>query len=363
MDIISWIGLSQALFAGILMATKKERSLPDLILTIWLFFAAFDFLGQITASKSNLILQHIIFLIYNPLFYLYTLSITKNNFRLKQEHFLHIIPFIAFIVSSLLFKPQFSLNNFWLDNSFYPYRIAYSVIALLSFIIYSGLSIVLVHKHRINLENEFSSIESNKTLAWLLFVLIFYVIYNSLMIISGMLQIFIDFTAYPVYISRISLLVLVYAFGFYGLRQVVIYEQAQNTKANKENQIKIKKYANSKLSEKEKILIKNKLSTYFESEKPYLDGNLSLIHLAEQLNISRHLLTEVLNAVIGKNFYRFVNEYRIDLAKKMLLDKKFDNYSIEAIGFECGFNSKSTFFTVFKTFTGLSPMQYKKHNQ
>ncbi len=364
MEIISWIGISQALFAGILMTTKKERSLSDLILTVWLFFVAFDFLGQITTFQSNLILQHTIFLIYNPLLYLYTVSLTRENFKIKQEHFLHIIPFLIFLVSNLLFKPQFSLNDFWLDNDFYFYRIAYSVTALFSFTVYSGLSITLVHKHRINLRNEFSSIERNKKLAWLLFVLIFYILYNSLMIINGILKIFVEYPAYPLYISRISLLILAYAFGFYGLRQVVIFNdhnaKGYNIKDNKAKSYH-GKYSNSKLTAKEKLLIKSKLVNYFETQKPYIEGNLSVAKVAEQLSLSRHELTEVLNTEIGKNFYQFVNEYRINLAKKMLCDKNYDNYSIEAIGFECGFNSKSTFFTVFKSFTRFTPMQYKKN--
>jgi AraC-like DNA-binding protein len=360
MEIISWIGISQALFAGILMTTKKEHSLSDLILTVWLFFVAFDFLGQITTFQSNLILQHTIFLIYNPLLYLYTVSLTKKNFKIKQEHFLHIIPFLIFLVSNLLFKPLFSLNDFWLDNDFYFYRIAYSVTALFSFFVYASLSIILVHKHRINLRNEFSSIERNKKLAWLLFVLIFYVVYNSLIIINGMVKIFAESPAYPLYISRISLLILAYAFGFYGLHQAVIFnDHKPNIKANKDKSYH-EKYSNSKLTTNEKQLIKSKLINYFETRQPYLEGNLSVAQVAEQLNLSRHALTEVLNTVIGKNFYQFVNEYRINLAKKMLCDKNYDNYSIEAIGFECGFNSKSTFFTVFKSFSGLTPMQYKK---
>jgi hypothetical protein len=76
MGIISWIGLSQSLFAAILMLAKKNRQLPDVILITWLFFVSFDFLGQITGSSKNLILQPTIFLIYNPLLFLYTVSLT-----------------------------------------------------------------------------------------------------------------------------------------------------------------------------------------------------------------------------------------------------------------------------------------------
>lgn len=62
---------------------------------------------------------------------------------------------------------------------------------------------------------------------------------------------------------------------------------------------------------------------------------------------------------IGKNFFQFVNSYRIEAVKKILLEPKL-KYSIEAIGYECGFNSKSSFYTVFKNLTGETPVAFRK---
>ena len=83
--------------------------------------------------------------------------------------------------------------------------------------------------------------------------------------------------------------------------------------------------------------------------------------LSETLKIPKHHLTEVLNNKMGKNFFQFVNEYRVDAVKKLLSNPK-NRYSIEAIGYECGFNSKSTFFSVFKNMTQQTPMEYKTTN-
>ena len=118
-------------------------------------------------------------------------------------------------------------------------------------------------------------------------------------------------------------------------------------------------YAESKLSDEEKHRIAQKLMLYFDTKQPYLDRELTISSLAAQLGTQRYKLTEVLNSELHKNFYRFVNEYRIEKAKAMLTDRSNDKLSIEAIGYDCGFNSKTTFFTVFKSFTGLTPMQYK----
>ena len=115
------------------------------------------------------------------------------------------------------------------------------------------------------------------------------------------------------------------------------------------------------LTQETKSKIKNKILAYFESENPYLNPNLNMDLLSDALNFPKYQLTEVLNTEIGKNFFQFVNSYRIEAVKKKLLEPKL-KYSIEAIGYECGFNSKSSFNTVFKNLTGETPVTYRKKN-
>jgi AraC-like DNA-binding protein len=112
---------------------------------------------------------------------------------------------------------------------------------------------------------------------------------------------------------------------------------------------------NETASEKVKI----KILSYFQKEKPYMNPDLNMTLLSETLKIPKHHLTEVLNGKLGKNFFQFVNEYRVEAVKKELSNPK-NPYSIEAIGYECGFNSKSTFFSVFKSISGMTPAEYKK---
>ena len=118
-------------------------------------------------------------------------------------------------------------------------------------------------------------------------------------------------------------------------------------------------YKNSILSTEAKQLIKEKILYYFDKEKAYLNPNLNMDLLSESINFPKYQITEVLNVEIGKNFFQFVNSYRIEAVKKMLLEPKL-KYSIEAIGYECGFNSKSSFYTVFKNLTGETPVAFRK---
>jgi YesN/AraC family two-component response regulator len=93
-------------------------------------------------------------------------------------------------------------------------------------------------------------------------------------------------------------------------------------------------------------------------EKAFADEELSLRDLASELGISPHQLSEILNEKIKKNFNTFVNEYRVTEAKAMLIDEP--QRSILSVGIAVGFNSNTTFCTVFSKITGESPSHYRK---
>jgi len=85
---------------------------------------------------------------------------------------------------------------------------------------------------------------------------------------------------------------------------------------------------------------------------------LTLIDIAKELDVTQHNLSQFLNNNYGKSFSLFINELRIEKAKKLLLIP--NPYTIETIGYESGFNSKSTFYTTFKKITGQTPSEYQK---
>jgi AraC-like DNA-binding protein len=87
---------------------------------------------------------------------------------------------------------------------------------------------------------------------------------------------------------------------------------------------------------------------------------LSLESLANDLKISNGHLSFLVNTYSKKHFSDYINEFRVDQVKKLIVDKEFINYTIESIGLESGFNSKSTFYSAFKKFTDLSPLQFKR---
>ncbi|CAM1344736.1 helix-turn-helix transcriptional regulator [Tenacibaculum amylolyticum] len=102
-----------------------------------------------------------------------------------------------------------------------------------------------------------------------------------------------------------------------------------------------------------------KLITLLEEEQLHHNPNLSRDMIAEQLGISNGYLSQILKEHASSSFSDFINSYRIKDVKKMMKDPQFDKYSLLAIGLECGFNSKTSFYTNFKKQTGLTPKEFK----
>ena len=103
--------------------------------------------------------------------------------------------------------------------------------------------------------------------------------------------------------------------------------------------------------------LQRKISLVVEKEL-FLNPNLTLDETAKELGISKHILSQFLNETLGKSFTIFINEHRIERAKSLLKTKS--NYTIEGVGYDSGFNSKSSFFTSFKKITGQTPFEFQK---
>ncbi len=101
------------------------------------------------------------------------------------------------------------------------------------------------------------------------------------------------------------------------------------------------------------------LAVFMQKSRIYLDPDLSLEVLATRMKLSRHHLTQLLNEKFEKNFYSFINEYRIGEAIDRLNDPSLQ-VNILSLAFDCGFNSKSSFNNYFKKITGYTPTAYRK---
>jgi len=134
---------------------------------------------------------------------------------------------------------------------------------------------------------------------------------------------------------------------------IVVFILLYRKKTNDLSSFSAQKYADKKLNDDEAQLIIGKLKRVMTEKELFKNPNLKVNDLAKEINVSGHQLSQVLNDNMEKSFTLFVNEYRISEACKVLLTNT--NLSIDAIGDEVGFNSRSTFFATFKKIKGTTP--------
>lgn len=121
---------------------------------------------------------------------------------------------------------------------------------------------------------------------------------------------------------------------------------------------KFEKYRGTKIPEIQSSSIINDLKRHMDEKKPYLNAELKLADLATEINYSIHDISQVLNQDLNQSFSDFVNKYRIEEVKRRMEDKDFQKYTLMAIAQQCGFNSKTSFYRIFKNETGKTPADY-----
>ena len=124
--------------------------------------------------------------------------------------------------------------------------------------------------------------------------------------------------------------------------------------------ISLKKYSASNLTEKQRTQVMKKIHHLFDKENLYLDSKLSLDLLAQTLDIHPKTLSQVINESTGNNFSSLINSFRIKHAQSLLRTPDLRNEKIIGIALDSGFRSLSTFNTVFKQYTKMSPSEYRK---
>jgi AraC-like DNA-binding protein len=167
------------------------------------------------------------------------------------------------------------------------------------------------------------------------------------------------------YPLRLGTSVLLYWIGYQGLfRYRVVQERIllRDTLASQGQPLSIIPTAtsvkNSFMNEKHRGEFE-KVRLHIVENQRYLDPNFQLELLATEVAMSPSHLSKLINAYSDSNFSDFINSFRVSRSKILLKDLTFSNYTIVAIGLECGFNSRSTFYSAFKKFTTQTPSEFK----
>ncbi|MBQ0786135.1 MAG: AraC family transcriptional regulator [Oceanihabitans sp.] len=169
------------------------------------------------------------------------------------------------------------------------------------------------------------------------------------------------------YALRLSTSLLLYWIGYQGLYRYNIVNDRISLRRSLSSKLESVSVSNStrhKIVSKNSILEKheqdfNIIHNYIINNQKFLDSYLSMDNLSKELSMSTSHFSKIINGLSGQNFSDYINSFRVEQAQKLLSDQKFNKYTIVAIGLECGFNSKSTFYNAFKKFTSQTPSQFR----
>jgi AraC-like DNA-binding protein len=365
---VALVGLSQSLFFVIILLLKRNKHLKDFFLIGFFLCIGCELLyrfllfGNSFYYHSRLVLLDIVYwALFGPVLLFYIRSVIIKRFKFRFKDLFHLIPLIISLitVSDYIFHKS-------LYNSFYHfYNLQTGIFKIglnvweFSSPVYLVYAIVILIKHKRNTKNYFSNIE-RRELNWLFLLTIGFTVF---IYITYSLWIFTDFLPLSLSLKLLTIVLTGYVLilGIYGYRQESIFLEMAS-KSNEENQTdsKRKSYQKTFLDPAERELINQKLIDIMQQEKPYLESEITISDLASRLGIAVNKLSRVINEDYNHNFFDFINTYRVKEVKHLLTSSKTNDSKIESIAYDCGFNSKSSFYSIFKKHTHLTPTEFKE---
>lgn len=358
--IIASIVMAQGLFFTLVINKKNflDKKLK-LYFTLFLISIVYS-MSNYVRDYSDLVnfLPHLVYsevpirFLILPFFYLYSYRIINRD--LKENAAVHFIPsalaFISLIPFYILTKEE---------KFIYFSKISQIIDWRLDILFFSNLIqmyyyIYIIKKLVKGVKNKEGHRITEEKIKWINNIIYALFIYVTLSLITGIGIVTHSYSSihFLVILLAISVVVFIISFNSSTIPESIWIEPINSSGNNK--------YVKSNLpSEKAEFILK-KLDCLIENNKEYLDPDISIDKLAEMLNVSRHHLSEVLNTYKKKNYYDYINYYRVREAKKLLTGT---DKNIIDIAMETGYKTKQTFNSVFKKNTKLTPSEFRKRHK
>ncbi|MBX2819920.1 MAG: AraC family transcriptional regulator [Rhodothermaceae bacterium] len=288
-----------------------------------------------------------------PLLYFYVRTSVDASYIFKGQRLVHFIPILLHL--SLLMPLVFvgaeireSYVNIYIERELYRKLIPGIPNGMVLMITYALASFIWIRRFKTHV-TQVASFEDQLRIRWLRW---FTSLLVMLLLLLGLFSLHELYRlpaacAMTAFMCAIILIALVRPRVFHGIQTTLKLSGEE-------------KYGTSQLDTLQKKAYLKTLLLHFEQEKPYLQQELTLRDVAAQVNMPYRHVSQVVNEMLDKHFIDFVNSYRIEAAKTILLDPNSLHLSIEGVAAEAGFNSRSAFYREFKKATGVTPGAFRK---
>ncbi len=337
--VLSSAGLLHGLlFALYLIFFKKKKSLPNVLLGLILIFMAFRIGKSVLLNFGDDLEPIFIFigltflLLIGPLLRWYVMGMTTPDFKVHRPNLLELIPF------ALIFSASLFVTKEWFENSTWVIVVFSSglIFIYLHLAFYIGLAWGVFRSAKRKHPMDQGTKSQKAVFRWLYMLLVGFI----LIWVCYVLNILDDAVPYVIGPMVYSMVVYFLSFKAFQLRATDLDGEVFKANSNKR--------------------LFKEISRLLENDKLYLEPNLSLSKLSNMLGTSTQQISLVVNEHAKRNFNDFINYYRIQDSKKLLLDSSNDKYTISSIAFDVGFSSLSSFNGAFKKFEGTTPSVFRK---
>ncbi len=354
------IAAGQGIFLSATLCTNRDKGLSNLFLgLIVLFFSLQLFDLVLLSSGKALEYPHLTFwsipfnLAFGPLLYLYILSMTSEK-QLRRVHLLHFIPFLLHLTyigvvyhfhgaeyKTSLIQELLIVQSGITDQSPSFTDLISAIAMYLQFAVYILLSYRLI--------SEDHALRNWLRKLWLAILIIgLFGFVQFVLLVLG-----VDQQPVTGYMAAIIALLYIYSGA------ILLVKRPKVIFGNQE----APKYQYSTIQSGERTALLEQLRAFMDEHSPYKQADLTLKQLAKLTGLSERHISQTINEQLGQNFSDFLNEYRVNEFKTQLHKPANEHLSLLGIAMDCGFNSKSTFNTVFKRFTGKTPSEFKRQQQ
>lgn len=315
-----------------------------------------------------------------PLLYLYILSRTQIDFQLRPRHLWLGVPFIlhfAFIFANYHIKSLEEKRALLAGGQVFSHGEVYAltVISNFHYALYMALVLYTLRVYQNTIKDNYSDIH-RVNLNWLFLICCGLMLGGAMRLMNNLLWLEVPQSRFHQHID----LKLVAISSVLAFAATIVYKCLQQPNiiradvppplrfpalhlapfASEPHTDKPVKYKTTPLSPTARAELAKKLDAYMQSQKPFLNAELTLAELARSLAIPSHHLSQVINGEFAQNFYDYVNSYRVRESAERLSTPALRDIYITQIMYDCGFNSKSVFNTVFKKTLGTTPSNYRK---
>lgn len=334
------VSIQSLLFAVILLTDRHKKRLMNVFLAAFLLTLSLQMAFILSEKWADDYAPYSSYLCvfgfaYGPLLYFYTVNLIFRDHRMKKTDWLHVTPFVIMLLGGV-----FGLGF-----------CQYGSLMYLSLISYVVLSVRHILAYRILVKNTHSTID-RINLSWLQWTMILF----TIILLSDIYTHFYGdiFLIPEVSVVNIALLILINGMFYKGLKQPQIFQGISSEEKRLPDTSKGEELTED-FSDAAALI-----TDFFAAQKPYQNADLTLAQLATVLELPPRRLSEIINRHFRQNFMDFINSYRIEYAKERLLNPLDHKETILEVMYDSGFNSKSSFNTIFKQKTGKTPSEYKR---